>query len=77
MRQSQAVIAGPHIFVSGQLPADLDGNPTEGTIAEKTAKCCENVKNVLEAAGSSIGRVVKVRILIFCTASLPKFHIAT
>jgi len=55
------VIAGPHIFVSGQIPADASGTLIEGSIADKTAACCESVKNILEAAGSSIDRVVKVR----------------
>ena len=58
--QSQAVIAGPHIFVSGQIPADASGKLIEGSIAEKTAACCESVKAILEASGSSISRVVKV-----------------
>ena len=57
---SQAVIAGPHIFVSGQLPADAAGNILQGSIAEQTTACCENVKHILEDAGSSITRVVKV-----------------
>ncbi|KAK5165748.1 uncharacterized protein LTR77_008671 [Saxophila tyrrhenica] len=58
--KSQAVIAGPHIFVSGQLPADAEGNIVQGSIAEMTTACCENLKNILEDAGSSITRVVKV-----------------
>lgn len=57
------MIAGPHIFVSGQLPADASGNLIEGTIAEKTTAVCENLKNILEDAGSSLSRVVKVRSL--------------
>ncbi|CZT22447.1 probable protein MMF1, mitochondrial precursor [Ramularia collo-cygni] len=61
---SQAVQAGPHIFVSGQIPADAQGNLVEGTIAEKTTVCCEGMKNILEAAGSSISRVVKVTVFL-------------
>ena len=58
--QSQAVIAGPHIFVSGQIPADASGKLAEGSIADKTKASCESVKNILEASGSSISRVVQV-----------------
>ena len=58
--QSQAIVAGPHIFVSGQLPAAASGNLVEGSIADKTTACCENLKNILEDAGSSLSRVVKV-----------------
>ena len=57
---SQAVIAGPHIFVSGQIPAKASGELVEGSIADKTAACCEGLKNILEDAGSSISKVVKV-----------------
>lgn len=60
--KSQAVIAGPHIFVSGQIPADSSGKLLEGSITDKTTASCEAVKNILEASGSSISRVVKVRL---------------
>jgi len=59
--KSQAIQAGPHIFVSGQIPADAEGKLTQGSIADKTKACCEGVKNILEEAGSSIAKVVKVR----------------
>jgi 2-iminobutanoate/2-iminopropanoate deaminase len=36
----------------------------EGTIQEKTASCIGNLKAVLEEAGSSISKVVKVNVFI-------------
>ena len=57
------MIAGPHIFVSGQIPADASGKLAEGSIADKTKASCESVKNILEASGSSISRVVKVSFI--------------
>ncbi len=60
------MIAGPHIFVSGQLPADAEGNIVQGSIAEQTTACCENLKNILAEAGSDITRVVKASLN--CTA---------
>ena len=59
--QTQAIIAGPNIFVSGQIPADTKGNLIEGSIADKTKMCCENIKAILTEAGVGIERVVKVR----------------
>ena len=44
----------------GQIPADAAGKLVEGSIADKTTACCEGMKNILEAAGSSITRTVKV-----------------
>jgi hypothetical protein len=59
--QSQAVKAGGFIFVSGQIPAKPDGTLLEGSIADKTALCCEGLKHILEAAGSSFEKITKVR----------------
>ncbi|RMX87522.1 hypothetical protein D0869_02309 [Hortaea werneckii] len=61
---SQAVIAGPHVFVSGQIPATAEGKLVEGSIADKTTACCEGLKNILEDAGSSISRCVKVTVFL-------------
>lgn len=55
----------PHqIFVSGQIPADTEGNLISGSIAEKTALCCKNISAILEAAGSSMAKVVKVNAFL-------------
>ena len=59
---SQAIKAASQIWVSGQIPADEKGNLIGGTIAEKTRKCCENIKNTLEAGGSEITKVVRVGV---------------
>ncbi|CAD0098326.1 unnamed protein product [Aureobasidium mustum] len=58
-QQSQAVQVGNHIFVSGQIPADKNGNLVEGSIADKTKASCEGMKAILEEAGSSIDKVIK------------------
>ncbi|EME83313.1 uncharacterized protein MYCFIDRAFT_52316 [Pseudocercospora fijiensis CIRAD86] len=61
---SQAIKAGGLVFVSGQIPAAPDGSLVEGSIADKTTVCCEGLKNILEAAGSSISKVTKVTVFI-------------
>lgn len=50
------------VFVSGQIPAEVTGKLIEGTIAEKTHKMCQNARAVLEAAGSSLEKVVKITV---------------
>jgi reactive intermediate/imine deaminase len=62
--QSQAIIAGPQIFVSGQIPADNTGTLIEGSIADKTTQCCENIVGILKEAGVGIERVVKVNVFL-------------
>jgi len=62
---SQAVIANGFVFVSGQIPLDpATGQIVAGGIADQTAQVFENMKNVLEAAGSSLERVVRVHVVL-------------
>ncbi|GIZ42024.1 hypothetical protein CKM354_000530400 [Cercospora kikuchii] len=56
--------AGGLIFVSGQIPAKADGTLVTGSIADQTTACIEGLKNILEAAGSSIAKVTKVTVFI-------------
>jgi len=48
--------------VSGQIPLDpATGQIVAGGIAEQTARVSKNIKNVLEAAGSSLEQAVRPR----------------
>jgi len=60
---SQAIKAGDWVFASGQLGFDpRTKRLAEGGIKAETRQVCENLKAVLEAAGSSLAKVVKVTI---------------
>jgi 2-iminobutanoate/2-iminopropanoate deaminase len=62
---SQAVKANGFLFVSGQLPIDpASGLLVEGDIAEQARVILENLRAILEAAGSSLGKVVKTTIYL-------------
>jgi len=57
---SQAVISGNLVYTSGQIPLSPEsGQITGTTITEQTERVCGNIKALLEAAGSSITKVVK------------------
>ena len=57
---SQAVKAGGLLFVSGQIPIDpATGALVRGGICEQTEQICKNIAAILEAAGSTLARVVK------------------
>lgn len=57
---SQAKIHGNTLFTSGQIPIDpATGELVSGGIEEQTKRVCENLKAVLEAAGSSLEKAVK------------------
>lgn len=62
---SQAIDTGIFIFTSGQIPIDPStGEVVNGGIKEQTAQVLENLKKVLEAAGSSMEKVVKTTVFI-------------
>jgi 2-iminobutanoate/2-iminopropanoate deaminase len=62
---SQAVIAGDLVFVAGQGPIDpATGRYEPADIRAETKRALENVKAILEAAGSSLDRVVKVTVYL-------------
>jgi len=61
---SSAVRAGDCIFLSGQTGfVDNKGREVKG-IEAQAKQCLENMKHVLEVAGSSLGDVVKVTIFL-------------
>ncbi len=62
---SQAVKTAGLIFVSGQGPFDsLTGDVVGRTIQEHTRQCLKNVQVILEAAGSSLEKVVSVTFIL-------------
>lgn len=64
---SHAVVANGFVFVSGQAAVRPGGGPMDilgTTMEEQTHQSLRNVAAVLEAAGSSLDRVVKVTVLL-------------
>lgn len=61
---SQAVAAGGLLFCSGQIPLTAAGAVVEGDIAAQTEQVLTNLKALLEAAGSSLGQVVKTTVFL-------------
>src|SRR3989338_11529077 len=63
---SQGIAASGFLFLSGQVPLDpRTGDLVQGTVREEATRVMENLKAVLEAAGSRLDRVVRT------TAFLP------
>ena len=53
-------MVGDFIFTSGQIPIDpATGELTPGGIAEQTRQSLENLKAILEEAGSGMDKVIK------------------
>jgi 2-iminobutanoate/2-iminopropanoate deaminase len=62
---SQAVRFGDLVFVAGQVPLKPGHDDIAGdTIEEQTEQVCENLKAILEAAGSSFDKVLNTSIFL-------------
>jgi 2-iminobutanoate/2-iminopropanoate deaminase len=62
---SQAITANGFVFASGQIALDPKSMQiVEGGIIEQTERVMNNLKAVLEAAGSSFDRVVKTTVFL-------------
>src|SRR5262245_44355378 len=63
---SAAVRAGDFVFLSGMAAIDpATGDRLNGTVAVETRQILTNMAQLLEAAGSSLAKVVKVNVLIY------------
>ena len=62
---SQAVKAGGFVFVAGQGPFDpITGDVQGESIQMQTRQCLKNVDAILQAAGSSLDKVVSATFIL-------------
>lgn len=62
---SAGVRAGPFIYTAGQIGIDpATGDLVSGGIEAETRQALTNVKNILEAAGVAMGRVIKTTVYL-------------
>lgn len=62
---SQAIEAGPFLFVSGQIPLDpVTGQLVDGDIARQTEQVLRNLQAILAAAGLSFAHVVRTTVYL-------------
>lgn len=62
---NQAVIAGNLVYTAGQIAIDPKSNSINyGSVGEQTKVILENLKIILEAAGSSLKKVVKTTVFL-------------
>lgn len=61
---SQGMDIGSLVFTAGQLPINPETGEVPADIAAQTRQCLENIKAILEAAGSSMDKVIKATIFI-------------
>ena len=62
---SPAIVSGGLVFVSGQGPLDLKtGEYLKGDVQSETRQVFENIKTILQAAGTSMDNVIKVNVYL-------------
>lgn len=62
---SQAVVANGIVYTAGQLGlVPATGNMVEGDVATQTHQVLNNLKAVLEAAGSNLDQVIKTTVFL-------------
>jgi 2-iminobutanoate/2-iminopropanoate deaminase len=62
---SQAIKANGMVFLSGQIPLDPRTQQiVEGDVARQTERVLETLKAVVQAAGSSLDRVIKTTVFL-------------
>ncbi|MFW9911353.1 MAG: RidA family protein [Candidatus Thorarchaeota archaeon] len=62
---SQGIKANGFVFCSGQIPYDREHDMmVTGSITDQTRQALKNIEAVLEAAGSSMHKVVKVTVFL-------------
>ncbi len=72
---SQGMILGNLVFSSGQIPIiPATGEIAGPTIVEQAEQSCKNVGAVLEAAGTSLDKVVKTTCFLADMADFPAFN---
>jgi 2-iminobutanoate/2-iminopropanoate deaminase len=64
--QSAAIRAGDYVFISGMVAVDPEsGERLNGTLTSEAHRAFQNLRLVLEAAGSSLARLVQVHAMIY------------
>ncbi len=61
---SQAVKYGDTIYVSGQLPLNPETKEMEDDVSRQTEQSMNNIKAILEEAGSSMEKVIRCGIFV-------------
>jgi 2-iminobutanoate/2-iminopropanoate deaminase len=61
---NQAIVAGGLVFTAGQLGLKPGDTVVEGDITQQTAQALANVAAILEAAGSSLEKLVKTSVFL-------------
>jgi reactive intermediate/imine deaminase len=61
---TQAIVAGPFVFLAGQGPFTPDGVPVSGSFEDEARQAFSNLAAVAAAAGGSLGDAVRIGVFL-------------
>lgn len=70
----QAFQVNGFLFTSGQIPIDLVSGKVPEGIAAQAAQSCQNIQAILEAAGSSLEKVIKTTYFLSDIGNFSEFN---
>jgi 2-iminobutanoate/2-iminopropanoate deaminase len=73
---AHATAAGPTLYVTGQMPTDLEGRLVAGGVAEQTDQVMRNLARVVELAGGGLADTVMARAYLMRWDDYPAFNAA-
>jgi 2-iminobutanoate/2-iminopropanoate deaminase len=74
---SQAIVHGPLVYVSGQVPVDpATGKPIEGGIEDQTRRALLNIRAILAEAGLGLDAVIKTTCFLSDASNFAAFNTA-
>lgn len=71
---SPAVKVGDLVFVSGSTPFASDGSIAKGDFEAQMRQVMENIKVILDEAGTSLEKVVKVNVILIRISDFQKMN---
>jgi 2-iminobutanoate/2-iminopropanoate deaminase len=72
---SQAIIANGFIFTSGFIHIDHEGRIIDGSVEQMFIQVMNNIEEVLQAANSNLGKVVKVNLYVTNISYLSEINV--
>ena len=61
---SQGIVSNGHIFLSGQIPLNSNGELLDGNIQEQVALVFQNIRHLLETANCTLQNIVKLTVFL-------------
>jgi len=72
---SQAIKAGPTVYLSGQIPLDpATAKLVEGNFEQQSSRVLDNLTAVTEKAGGSLEHIVKLTVYLTDLADYPQVN---